>query len=102
MKKAPLYSRSPTRTAAPQAEPVPGTARAAGVDTPPGSDETVSTPSRPARFARLRGFMARHERQLWASTLLLLVVCGLALNASTKPATPPLPDPGRSLRWVAR
>ena len=34
--------------------------------------------------------LARHERQFWATTVLLLVVVGLALNASTAPRTPAL------------
>ena len=82
MKKAPLYSRSPTRSAAPQAEPMPN------ATTPePGS---AAAPAGPPRRSRLKAFAARHERQLWASAMLLLVVCGLALNGATKPATAPL------------
>ena len=34
--------------------------------------------------------LARHERQFWATTVLLLVVVGLALNASTAPRAPAL------------
>ena len=34
--------------------------------------------------------LARHERQLWATAMLLLFVAGLALNASTAPRTPAL------------
>jgi len=79
MKKAPLYSRSPTRSASPQAEPAPD------AEAPLGAAPAAST-----RRARLKSFVARHERQLWASVLLLFVVCGLALNSSTKPGTPPL------------
>jgi S1-C subfamily serine protease len=85
MKKAPLYSRSPTRSAAPQAEPMPDVA------TPePGSTVVTGSAAGSARRSRLKTFAARHERQLWASALLLFVVCGLALNASTKPGTAPL------------
>lgn len=79
MKKAPLYSRSPTRSASPQAEPAPD------AEAPLGAAPAAST-----RRARLKSFVARHERQLWASVLLLFVVCGLALNSSTRPGTPPL------------
>ena len=53
----------------------------------PGS---AAAPAGPPRRSRLKAFAARHERQLWASAMLLLVVCGLALNGSTKPATAPL------------
>ena len=88
MKKAPLYSRSPTRSAAPQAGPAPDATAPADA-----ARETAASSAAPAastRRGRLRSFVARHERQLWASALLLLVVCGLALNASTAPGTAPL------------
>lgn len=86
MKKAPLYSRSPTRRPAPQAEATPPEVAAhAGATVEAGAAPAAST-----RRARLKSFVARHERQLWASALLLFVVCGLALNSSVKPGTPPL------------
>ena len=80
MKKAPLYSRSPTRNAAPRAEPAP--------DAAPPVDAPLAAPS--GRRSRLKSFVVRHERQLWATALLLFVICGLALNSSTRPGTPPL------------
>jgi S1-C subfamily serine protease len=76
MKKAPLYSRSPTRSAAAQAESAAAPAAPAAL-------------AAPTRRARLKAFVARRERQLWASAL-LLVVCGLALNGSTPPGAAPL------------
>ncbi len=83
MRKAPLYSRSPTRRAAPQAEPAPEVAA-------PGSAATPGAPAASARRGRLKSFVARHERRLWASALLLFVACGLALNASAPPGAVPL------------
>ena len=58
MKKAPLYSRSrsPLRS-----EPVPAVAAAA-------------EPAAPTRRARTLAFAARHERRLWAATVLLLLI----------------------------
>ena len=86
MKKAPLYSRSPTRRPAPQAEPAPRAAAATEAE----SAATAQVPAPSTRRARLKSFVAHHERQLWASVLLLFVVCGLALNGSTRPGTAPL------------
>lgn len=86
MKKAPLYSRSPTRRPAPQAAPPPPEVAAHPDATP----EAAAAPAATTRRTRLKSFVARHERQLWASVLLLFVVCGLALNSSIKPGTPPL------------
>ena len=88
MKKAPLYSRSPTRNAAPQAEPPPNAAGPA--DAPLSAGATTAAPGPSGRHSRLKSFVARHERQLWATVLLLFVVCGLALNSSTRSGTPPL------------
>ena len=85
MKKAPLYSRSPTRRPTPQAAPPPEVAAHAGA-----TPEAAAAPAATTRRTRLKSFVARHERQLWASVLLLFVVCGLALNSSIKPGTPPL------------
>ncbi|HKX42189.1 MAG TPA: trypsin-like peptidase domain-containing protein, partial [Burkholderiaceae bacterium] len=42
------------------------------------------------RRSRLRRFLTRHERQLWVTGIALLLVGGLALNASTAPKTPAL------------
>ena len=81
MKKAPLYSRSrqPSR-AAPSApedgEAVTGTA-------------PLSQPAT-ARGARFKAFALRHERQLWATALALLVLAGLVLNGSIGPKPPAL------------
>ncbi len=88
MKKAPLYSRSPTRSAAPQAEAAPDAA--APADAPLAAGAAEAAPPSSGRRSRLKSFVARHERQLWASALLLFVVCGLALNSSTRPGTAPL------------
>ena len=81
MKKAPLYSRSrqPARAAEPAA---PGSA-AATTD--------LSAAALPTgRRARFKATLLRHERQLWASLALLLVVAGLALNSTLTPPAPPL------------
>jgi S1-C subfamily serine protease len=87
MKKAPLYSRSrpPARVAegtgiAPQAAAESGAA----------ADPQV-VPSAPAtRRSRFKSALARHERQLWASVLLVVLVAGLALNANVAPKAPAL------------
>ena len=88
MKKAPLYSRSPTRRAAPQADAAQQVTT--GVNAAPDAEAAPTPPAGSTRRSSLKSFVARHERQLWASVLLLFVVCGLALNASTKPGTAPL------------
>jgi len=88
MKKAPLYSRSPTRRDTPQADAAPHNANDTGAGSP--AAEPVETSPTPARRSRLKAFAVRHERQLWASALLLFVICGLALNSSTRPVTPVL------------
>ena len=79
MKKAPLYSRSrqPSARADDAAEPAAPEAGAAAADA--GS-----------RRARLKAAMVRHERQLWASAVLLLLVAGLALHGSVAPTKPAL------------
>ena len=82
MKKAPLYSRSrpPARlpqAAAPDAGGSPGGAPAARPEGHP-------------RRARFTAALARHERQLWASAVLMLIVAGLVLNASLAPKAPAL------------
>ena len=86
MRKAPLYSRSPARAPAPPAA------------APQAADEGSSGPGLPGtaeaapatRRSRWRGFFVRHERQLWASTVALLIVAGLALNSSVAPKAPAL------------
>lgn len=83
MKKAPLYSRSrqPARLA-------DGTL-APGADS--ASEATAGISGRPATGrSRLKAVLVRHERQLWASAVLLLLVAGLALNATLAPRTPAL------------
>jgi S1-C subfamily serine protease len=95
MKKAPLYSRSPTRSAAsrdPQAtasaalpEPVSGHAQSG----PAAAPVEAAGPSAVPR-SRIRRFLVRHERQLWVTLLVLLVVSGLAINASLAPKAPAL------------
>jgi S1-C subfamily serine protease len=88
MKKAPLYSRSrqPARAAAEaaaeSAAAAPGSATVA---------DAAAAPARPAtRRARFKAMLQRHERQLWASTVLLLLIGGFMLQGSTAPKTPPL------------
>ena len=103
MKKAPLYSRSPTRTAAAQPNrPAPRADEAGEADDPEvrsaaaadTSDADGATenhrPARAARRGRIRAFLVQHERQLWVTAFALLAVAGLALNASTVPTTPAL------------
>ncbi len=82
MKKAPLYSRSrqlarPAANAEPEASQTP-------IDAPAAS---IAPTTRRARF---KARLARHERQLWASAVLVLLVAGLALNSSIAPKTPAL------------
>ncbi len=85
MNKAALYSRSrrpaPAAPAATEATPPPAPA-----DTAP----QPSTAARAGRLSRLKSRIARNERPLWVTAFVLLVVCGLALNADRKAATPPL------------
>ena len=63
MKKAPLYSRSPRRAAAPAA-----------------AESPVAPP--PTRWARAKAIGLRHERRLWAASLGLLLLLGLAFQVS--------------------
>ena len=63
MKKAPLYSRSPRRATAPAAAASP--------------DAT-----RPTYWARAKAIGLRHERRLWAASLGLLLLLGLAFQVS--------------------
>jgi len=85
MKKAPLYSRSrrpdpPPRASATRAADVPAAA--------PGAVASPEPAAAGARGGRLRAVLLHHERQLWASAVLLLVVAGLALNAALAPQAP--------------
>ena len=82
MKKAPLYSRS--RAAARTAGSAPESA-AEGTGLP----EVESATAGP-RSARLKGGLARHERRLWAATLVLLLVAGGAWNVFHERARPAL------------
>lgn len=63
MKKAPLYSRSPRRPAAPAVAANP-------------------VPAQPGRWARSKAFALRHERRLWAASFGLLLLLGLAFQVS--------------------
>ena len=86
MKKAPLYSRSRAASPAPISS-----ARSDGATESGGAAAPTAAPGRPAsRWARIKTSAARHERRLWASAVLLLVVGGLALNDSNGPRKPPL------------
>ena len=79
MKKAPLYSRSR-----------PGTRASEGGALAPEPANAVM-PGRPAtRWSGLKASLVRHERRLWASAVLLLLVAGLALNGSVAPRKPAL------------
>ena len=71
MKKTPLYSRSRASAAAIEAAAAP-----AG---PP-----------PARASHLRAFVGRHERQLWAASVALLVIGALLFNVGFGHREPPL------------
>jgi S1-C subfamily serine protease len=85
MKKAPLYSRSrassraiedPAQSAAPTAD--------AGLGVT-GGGAPAST-----RRGRLKAAIARHERQLWASAVLVVILAGIALNSTLVRVKPPL------------
>jgi S1-C subfamily serine protease len=89
MKKAPLYSRShpPMRGAD---EPARGeAAQRAGT----GGTAIVPAAAQPAgvatRRARLKAWLARHERRLWAGAVVVLVAA-VALRGSLAPRPPPL------------
>jgi len=90
MKKAPLYSRSraPTRAAADAAQDADRLASTAAPSSPDGSDSALARPS--TRRGRVKAALARHERQLWASAVLLLLVAGFAWNSSLAPRKPAL------------
>ena len=90
MKKAPLYSRSRPGARAPADAPQaldasPSAAAAPGEVTGVGAAAAPLT-----RRARLQARLARHERQLWASAVLLLLVGALAWHESIAPRTPAL------------
>ena len=79
MKKAPLYSRS--RPPSRPNEPAPGALA-------PGAAAPTAAAGPAARRSRFKAAVQRHERRLWAAgvmLLVLLVVSGLALNASQAP-----------------
>ena len=102
MKKPALYSHS--RPALPaHRQPASGSSSNLSdtrTDTESGSDSGGGhgSPTKPGtgtgtgttRWALIRGHIARHERLLWACTLGLLVIAGLALNIYRTPATPAL------------
>ena len=78
MKKAPLYSRSRPPAHAPEAA-APEVAAAA------------STPTAPVSAGRgFKAWMLRHERPLWATTMVGLIVGALAYGGSLAPRVPAL------------
>ena len=78
MKKAPLYSRSrQVSRVAEEATAAPPVVETAG---------PAAAPPRSGWRARL----ARHERSLWATAVLLILVGGFALHATLSPRTPVL------------
>jgi S1-C subfamily serine protease len=84
MKKAPLYSRSRpvSRAATEAAQPeIASTATATGTG-------AVLGPA--TRWQRIKGSVVRHERQWWASLVVLLVMGALIANGSIAPAKAPL------------
>jgi len=86
MKKAPLYSRS-----RPAARAVDDAAAAPDAPQAPEASPTLPASATPAtRRARWRAAIARHERQLWASAVLLIVLGTLVLHGSLAPAPAPL------------
>jgi S1-C subfamily serine protease len=93
MKKTPLYSRS--RTPEPAA-PGPGMAETRARSGETAATAVGDTPSPAAaakpltRRARLKAWLRRHERPVWATAVLALVVGATAFNASMLPRTPPL------------
>ena len=90
MRKAPLYSRSPTRSqASPPSAVAAQSAEADAQQTDQLSDVAVETTA-PPRRSRLRRFFTRHERQLWVTGIVMLLIGALALNASNAPRTPAL------------
>ncbi len=97
MKKAPLYSRSRRPDPAPE-----GAAAAAG---PPAGEAAPSAPaagraSRPP--GRLRRFLARHPRPLWALAAALLVFAGAAGQhlVTTPPQVLTQEDIDRAVRYT--
>ncbi|HEY9068164.1 MAG TPA: trypsin-like peptidase domain-containing protein [Burkholderiaceae bacterium] len=93
MRKAPLYSRSPTRPAAsppPDAAVHAGQAPEAAAATKKAADPAAHAEEAPPRRSRLRRFLTRHERQLWATGIAMLLMGALALNAANVPKTPAL------------
>jgi len=76
MKKAPLYSRS---RAPSRATPVPEVAAPA-----------VDAPATTSRGSRWRDRLARHERRLWAATVLLLVAGGFLWQTTRAPRATPM------------
>jgi S1-C subfamily serine protease len=71
MKKAPLYSRSSRRPAAPAAAP-------------------SAAPAGPTRWARAKALALRHERRLWAASFALLLLLGLTLQVTLQRRPAPL------------
>ncbi len=71
MKKAPLYSRSSRRPAAPVVAP-------------------NSAPAPPTRWMRAKAMALRHERRVWAASFLLLLLLGLTLQVSLQRRPVPL------------
>ena len=82
MKKAPLYSRSRPLARAPE----PAAADTAA----PATGGSPAAPAALTRRSRFKVRVVRHERQLWATAVLLLLVAGLMLNGSMAPRKAPL------------
>jgi len=99
MKKAPLYSRSPSRPKGdrdrgPNGAPLGPPAAAASQTDNPGAPPVLNAAS-PATIAekppgRVRQWLSAHERQLWVTALLVLVLGALVLHGTVAPPTAPL------------
>jgi S1-C subfamily serine protease len=86
MKKAPLYSRSRASARGADTSPVGAAAADADAAGSPGA-APATTGSRRSRFTAV---MARHERRLWAASLVLLVIAGWSWNTVHERAKPAL------------
>ena len=83
MKKAPLYSRSrPSARAVAEASQADPSAAVVADAAPSATPAT--------RWSRIKVQVGRHERQLWASGVLALIVGALVLQGSVAPVKAPL------------
>jgi serine protease DegQ len=90
MKKAPLYSRSrPVSRASTDDAPSDATS-SVGSGSAGAASTTIGGVGSATRWQRIKGSVARHERQWWASLVLLLVVGALVVNGTMKQAKAPL------------